>query len=144
MRRPLALATLATAAALLAGCGGPQSARLKGRVLGADGQPFTLQKGDQGFMRLLGKAAAGTKGEDPEYPAMLNPDGTFEVVASGGELKPGTYRVALEVVATTRTTKEGRPVQEDRLKGRFKADKTTLSVEAKAGPNDVTVTLPPG
>lgn len=80
------------AALLLAGCGGGGNAKIKGKVL-ENGQPVTVP----GQASLV-FSPAGPEGKagDKAYAAGLNPDGTFELVASGGEVPPGDYVVSFE------------------------------------------------
>ena len=80
---------------LLAGCGGSGPARVKGQLT-ENGQPKAMPAGTSSVLFTLvdpdGKPDAGKS-----YTAVVNADGTFEVVASGGELPPGTYIVSIQV-----------------------------------------------
>lgn len=121
MKRVLLLAAIG----LLAGCG-PDQARITGRVV-ENGQPVEVQ----GQAALVFYPDAGGKPGDRAYPAGLNPDGTFELVASGGSLPPGVYLVSLEVNGPK--TNAGI--------GRFKDQYKLARWELKPGQNDLTIDL---
>lgn len=114
---------LALAAFVAAGCGAPP-AKVKGRLV-SNGEPLSVS-GQVGvtFTALSG----GDAKTAPSYTAMVNPDGTFDVVVSGGELPPGQYQVSIVAVG-----KAG-----DKFKG-FIGDKSPIRRELKPGPNEVTI-----
>ena len=118
MRR--SLLALALAALAAGGCGGAAPATVKGRIV-SNGEP----------MAVAGPAAitfTQLDGEAKMFTAMLKPDGTFEVVASGGQLPPGNYRVSLMAVG-----KAG-----DKFKA-FGDTNSPIRRELKPGANEVTV-----
>lgn len=80
------------AALLLAGCGGGGNAKIKGKVL-ENGQPVSVA--GQASL-VFSPAGPDGKAGAKAYAAGLNPDGTFELVASGGEVPPGDYVVSFE------------------------------------------------
>lgn len=94
MNRRAGVAALALACSLgAAGCGGGGMAKVRGRVL-ENGQPAAVPgQASLVFAPVGPDGKAGSRA----YPAGLNPDGTFELVASGGELPPGQYEVTYEV-----------------------------------------------
>ena len=110
---------------LLAGCGA-SPARVKGQVV-ANGQPVSFT----GLQAAVVFAPVGPDGKPDtgrSQTAVLNPDGSFELLASGGELPAGTYMVGIQVVG-----KAGE---------KFKAVGPTNSPirrELKSGPNDLTI-----
>lgn len=78
---------------LLSGCGGEEMGRLKGRLV-VNGQPKEFPPSSASVqISLIG--ADGKPDVTKAYSAVVNPDGTFEVVASGGKLHPGTYQVEI-------------------------------------------------
>jgi len=85
--------TVLVVALLLAGCGGGGPAKIKGRVL-ENGQPVSVA--GQASL-VFSPAGPDGKAGPKAYAAGLNPDGTFELVASGGEVAPGEYVVSFEV-----------------------------------------------
>lgn len=111
---------------LLAGCGGGKAARVRGQVV-ENGQPASFA----GMLAAVVFAPVGPDGKpdtNRSQTAVLNPDGSFELVASGGELPVGTYMVGIQVVG-----KAG---------AKFKDVGPTNSPirrELKPGPNDLTI-----
>src|SRR5207248_3023234 len=101
-------------------------AKVKGRVV-ENGQPVAVQ----GQAALVFYPDAGGKPGDKAYPAALNPNGSFELVASGGEMPPGTYLVSLEVNGPKSPTGIGK------YKDQFKL----VRRELKPGTNDLTFDL---
>ena len=81
------------AALVLAGCGGGGNAKIRGRLL-ENGQPVSVV--GQASL-VFSPVGPDGKAGDKAYAAGLNPDGTFELVASGGEVPPGEYVVSFEV-----------------------------------------------
>jgi hypothetical protein len=116
---------------VLAGCGGGGPAKIKGRVL-ENGQPVSVP----GQASLV-FAPAGPDGKagDKAYAAGLNPDGTFELVASGGEVPPGDYVVSFEVSGGKGTGDA--PTGLAKYRASFKNVKQTLA----PGMNDLTLDL---
>ena len=119
------------AALLLAGCGGGGPAKIKGRVL-ENGQPVTVAgQASLVFSPVGPDGKAGAKA----YAAGLNPDGTFELVASGGEVPPGDYVVSFEFSGGKGTG--AAPTGLAKYREMFKNVKQTLS----PGVNDLTFDL---
>lgn len=122
---------LAAAAALLAGCGGAGMGKIKGKVL-ENGQPVTVT--GQASLVFTPIGADGKIG-NKAYAAGLNPDGTFELVASGGEVAAGLYNVTLEVAGGKGA--EGAPAGLAKHRAAFRDVKR----EIKPGENDLTIDL---
>jgi hypothetical protein len=122
-RALMALALLA----LAAGCGSGK-ARVKGRLV-ENGQPQKFGA-TQVALEFVPLGADGKPEQGKSYTAVVNEDGTFEVVASGGELPPGTYQVAVTAMGTLRTKYRA-----------FAAPTSAIRREIKAGKNDLTIDL---
>ncbi|MBY0513912.1 MAG: hypothetical protein K2P78_08375 [Gemmataceae bacterium] len=125
MRRVLVPA-LALGLGLLAGCGGGGAAKVKGRVV-ENGQPVQVQ----GQAALVLYPDAGGKPGTKAYPMALNPDGSFELVVSGGEVEPGPYLISLEVNGPKTTPGVGK----------YKESFKNYKQELKPGMNDLTIEL---
>jgi hypothetical protein len=127
MRRiPLAAALLALA---LAGCGSSM-ARVKGQLV-ENGQPKGFPPTTASVQLTL---MDGAKADlDHTYNAVVNQDGTFEVAASGGQLQPGTYQVAVLVIGKLREQY-----------GHLAPEKEPLTREIKPGLNTLTIELAKG
>lgn len=107
-------------AVLVAGCG-PGKARVKGRVT-EGGQPASFPP----TAAAIQIAPIGSDGEpDPAraFTAVVNEDGTWEVLASGGELPTGEYEIAFQATG--------------KLKGKFQSK--PVRQQLKAGTNEVTI-----
>lgn len=91
MRHALLLAALAGLVA--GGCGGGSPARVKGQLV-ENGQPRTFPP-TQVAIELAPVGPDGKPDNKKAVNAVVNPDGTFAVVASGGEFPPGTYQVCI-------------------------------------------------
>lgn len=121
------LLVLAAAAALASGgCGGGTPAKVKGRLV-SDGQPLSVPA-SQVAVTFTAQGGGGDKGGPASYTAQVAEDGSFEVVVSGGQMPPGTYKV--EIVAV------------GKLKEKFKGmvgDKSPVRRELKPGPNEVVI-----
>jgi len=120
----------AVALPLAAGCGGPEMAKVKGRLV-ENGAPREVAGGSVGVqLTLIGEG--GKLDPKKSYTAVVNTDGTFEVVASGGELQPGTYQVALQFKDP-----------KDKLASQVKAVSggNDIRREIKPGPNELTIDL---
>jgi hypothetical protein len=123
--------TAVVAALLLAGCGGGGNAKIKGKVL-ENGQPV----GVAGQASLVfSPAGPDGKAGAKAYAAGLNPDGTFERVASGGEVPPGDYVVSFEFSGGKGTG--AAPTGLAKYRETFKNVKQTLA----PGMNDLTFDL---
>ena len=130
MRRIVPWAYCACALVLvLAGCGTDPS-RVKGRLLD-NGQPLAVPASGTPqtvvFTSLGGEAGAGRM-----YSAMIGADGTFELVAAGGSVPPGEYRVSFDV---TLPGKDGEKFK------RFRGDGSPIRRELKPGANDLAIDL---
>jgi hypothetical protein len=123
--------TSAAVALLLAGCGGGGMAKIKGRVL-ENGQPVVVP--GQASL-VFSPARPDGKAGDKAYAATLSGDGTFELVASGGELPPGDYVVSFEAVGgpATGTGPSGLAKYRDTFKD--------VKQRLKPGDNDLTFDL---
>jgi hypothetical protein len=144
MKASLVLAT-GLALAALSGCGS-STGTLKGKVVdnGAPVKPDGLAS--LSFYPMKD----GTPDANNSFTAVLNGDGTFDVVASGGKLPPGTYRVVV-ASAGGAGREGGGPGPEGFPKaGKEKADRfaphntlatSKLSVTVAAGSNDVVIDL---
>ena len=108
-------------------------AKVKGRLV-SNGQPMKFPP----TQVAVGFSPVGADGKpDPawSFTTPVNEDGSFELVASGGELPAGTYQVSIQAMGKFATE--------------FKAYAGTSSAirrELKAGPNEITidVTKPDG
>lgn len=123
-RHRVAVAAVALALLTLTGCGGGDVGRVKGRLTD-NGQPVTFATGAQAAVVFQLLTPGGTPDLTKTYTMMLTPEGTFELIASAGELPPGTYQVKLDVAG-----KEG---------ARFK--KFSTKREVKAGENVIELDL---
>lgn len=114
---------------IVAGCG-PDKARITGRVFD-NNQPVAVPaSGDPQsivFTSLGGDAGAGRM-----YTAALNPDGTFELVAAGGSVPPGEYRVSFNVILPGKGGEKFK---------RFRGEGSPIRRELKPGPNDLSIDL---
>ena len=114
---------------VVAGCG-TEPSRVRGRILD-NGQPVAVPASGTpqtvAFTSLGGEAGAGRM-----YSAMLNPDGTFELVAAGGSVPPGEYRVSFDVTL---------PGNDGEKFKRFRGATSPLRRELKPGSNDLTIDL---
>ena len=123
MRRALLLLALVGLAA--GGCGST-TARVKGRLVTND-QPMTFPA-TQVAVVLTPLDAGGNPDPAKAYTAVVNEDGSFEVLASGGELPPGQYQIAIQAMG--------------KLKEQFKklaAPNSPLRRELKPGPNEIVI-----
>jgi hypothetical protein len=127
MRSLLLLIALAVC---LSGCGSSQG-RVKGQVV-ENGQPVSIDGQAALMFYLLGDD--GKPNPAKSYPIPLNPDGSFELVASGGELPPGKYMVTFDINPMSAGSLA-------RFKGRFPYPDSPLRQEVKPGTNTVTVDL---
>lgn len=126
----------------LVGCGGAGQAKLEGQLYTRPGEKLKLESNEQAFLSFTGVGADGKPSLEQSYPCQVNPDGTFEMIASGGVLPPGTYRVTLDLIAMKMQDGQGgRPQQIDRFSGRFSRDRSKLDVEVKRGSNKLDVVL---
>ncbi|WP_162659575.1 hypothetical protein [Tuwongella immobilis] len=126
------------------GCGDTGKSTLKGQLQKSDGSPFALQAGEQAFLTFCQVGESGAINSEATYPAMVQGNGQFEVIASGGELPPGKYRVALQILAGSAVTKSGTPKQADRLKGAMSPEKSKTEITVQPGSNDLQIKLPEG
>jgi hypothetical protein len=96
MKRALVLIALA---ALASGGCAEAKAKVKGRVV-SNGQPMTFP----GFQAAVVLAPCGPDDKPDQaraFTCVLGADGTFELVASGGEVPAGRYQVAIQAVGKT-------------------------------------------
>lgn len=73
----------------LAGCGGPDMAKVKGQIL-EGGQPKSFPPTSHS-VEIAAVDASDKADPAKTYTAVVNADGTFEMLASGGQLPPGRY-----------------------------------------------------
>jgi len=123
------------------GCSDSSKATLKGQLFTAPGQKLTLAENEQAFLSFVKLNDAGQLDPNFNFPCMVKPDGEYEMVASGGELPPGQYRVSLEVQITKSVNKQGTPKMVDRFNGKLSRDRSNVKVEVKPGANDLPVDL---
>lgn len=123
--RNLILSVALSAAVVALGCSS-KAGRVKGQVV-ENGSPVKVQGQAALMFDLVGPdgKADPTKG----YPVPLNPDGSFELVASGGDVPPGTYRVTVQVNGPKAAS------------GIFHYKGQSLTQEVKAGSNNLTIEL---
>jgi hypothetical protein len=122
-RALLAVALLA----VVAGCGSGK-ARVKGRLV-ENGQAKKFPA-TQVALEFVPLDADGKPEPGKSYTAVVNEDGTFEVVASGGELPPGKYQVTVTATGDLRAKYRA-----------FAAPTSAIRREIKAGKNDLTIDL---
>jgi len=125
MRRVLPAAVLAALFAV-AGCGGGM-AKVKGKLV-ENGEPKAFAP----FSASVQFAKIGDDGKPDEtkmYSAIVNADGTFELVASGGQLPAGMYQVVIEM-----------PVKPGQRQP-FAAHVSPIRRDLKSGQNDLTIDL---
>ncbi|MFO0823709.1 MAG: hypothetical protein U0792_11430 [Gemmataceae bacterium] len=132
MLRLVSGATVATAlVVVLVGCEAEPS-RVKGRLL-ENGKPVAVPAaGSPQVIVFESMSPDGATSTGRMYSAMLSTDGTFELIASGGSVPPGNYRVSFDV---TLPGKDG-----DKFKG-FRRDNSPIRRELKPGSNDLTIDL---
>jgi len=124
--RALLLPTVLVALAAC-GCGGGM-AKVKGQLV-ENGNPMTFPPTQVAIeLALIGED--GKPDASKAYTAVVNPDGSFEVVASSGEVKPGTYQVGIHA-----SGKLG-----SRLKA-FAPPTSSIRREIKPGANTLTIDL---
>ena len=114
----------------LAGCGSPKPANLKGS-LALDGQPFALPaNAGEVFISFHGIGSDGKIDIFKKYGGTVSPSGSFEIIASAGELPVGTYQWSID--SAPGRVKEFEP---------FSYDKSKARVELKSGPNQIILDL---
>ena len=124
MKRALPVA--AVVALIFCGCGSG-TARVKGKIV-ENGQPRQFAP----FSASVQFAKIGDDGRpDPTkmYSAVVEADGSFELVASGGELPAGMYQVAIEM-----------PVKKGE-RNSFAPPDSAVRRELKSGSNELTIDL---
>jgi hypothetical protein len=124
MRTVLLCVALGAALSAL-GCSDSKS-RVKGQVV-ENGKPLPVE-GQVALMFDL-VAPDGTTDATRSYAVPLNPDGSFELMSSGGKVPPGTYRVSVMVNGPKAASGAAR------YKGHH------LTQEVKAGSNNLTLDL---
>lgn len=112
---------------LLVGCGRTNIASVKGKVI-ENGQPRTFEA-NQAAVQLTLVAENGELDNIHAYTAVVEADGSFEVVASGGEVKVGKYQVAIIY--------RGNDPKYEALY----APGSQLRREIKGGPNEIMIDL---
>ena len=114
----------------VSGCG-TDPARIKGRLLD-NGMPLAVAA--SGAPQSVVFIPLGPDGSDlgRMYSATLGPDGTFELVAAGGSVPPGKYRVSLDIALPGKAG--------ERFK-RFAGTGSPIRTELKPGSNDLVIDL---
>ena len=113
------------------GCGDEQS-RVKGRLV-ENGQPVEILGGSTPQTIVFESLAAdGKTASGRMYSAIMNPDGTFELVSAGGSIPPGSYRVSFDVTIPGKVGEKFK---------RFRGADSPLRKELKPGSNDFTIDL---
>jgi hypothetical protein len=125
MKRTLFLVMLA--AALAGGCAGGQ-ARVKGRLL-HNGEPMTFPPTTVAI-ELSPVEENGKVDVSQVYSAVVKEDGSFEVVASKGEVPPGTYAVSIQATGQFKA----------QLKN-FAPGTSAVRRDLEPGKNDLTIDL---
>jgi hypothetical protein len=125
MRRVLLFVALLAFA--LVGCGSGK-ARVKGRLV-ENGQALTFAPTSAAVELILLKED-GTPDRTKVTTAVVDTDGSFEVVASGGEVPPGTYVIGLKLPA---------PLQKKYAK--LAAPASPIRRKVVTGSNDLTIDL---
>ena len=128
----------------MAGCG-TDAGTLKGSLV--DGGKPVGSEGQQVSLSFHPAKPDGAFDGSNCSTAVLNSDGSFEFVASGGTLKPGLYKVVIAgslgsgTGPGTQSTAKEKNKKPDRFAGHstFAASKLTVTVEA--GKNDVVIDL---
>lgn len=121
-----AILLTALAGLLAGGCGGEAKAKVKGKLV-SNGAPMSFPA-TQAAVSLSPVGADGKPDPAKAFTAVVNEDGSFEVLASGGELPAGTYQVSIQAM--------GKLGQQ--LKG-FAGANSPVRRELKPGANDITI-----
>lgn len=111
---------------LLSGCSG-NMATVSGRIVD-NGQPMKYAA-TQAAVQLTLMGANGKPDNSKSFTAVVNPDGTFQVVASGGSVPIGTYQVIMNIR------------DEDPKYKPFTALDSQIRREVKPGHNDLVLDL---
>ena len=129
----------------LVGCGA-DAGRLKGTVV--DGGKVVGSEGQQVSLSFYAMKPDGTADAGNCSTAVLNADGSFEFIASGGTLPPGKYKVVIASVGSAegpptlgkeKKKKSEKPV--DRFAGHSTLATTKLMVTVEPGKNEVVLDL---
>ncbi len=126
-----------------AGCG-TDTGTLKGSLV--DGGKPVGSEGQQVSLSFHPRKPDGAFDEGNCSTAVLNGNGSFEFVASGGTLKPGTYRVVIAGASSasgpgTQSTAKEKSKKPDRFAGHSTFAASKLTVTIVAGKNDVVIDL---
>ncbi|MCE9563640.1 MAG: hypothetical protein K8U57_16490 [Planctomycetes bacterium] len=106
--------------------------QVKGRLL-ENGQPLVLPvSSTPQSVVLVPLAADGQTETGRMYSAIIDSDGTFELVAAGGAIPPGFYKISLDVAATGKAGEKFK---------QFRGSGSPLRKELKPGVNDFTIDL---
>ena len=128
----------------LAGCGGSSTGTLKGTVV--NGTTPVTSEGQLVSLTFYPLMPDGTPNKENSYTAVLGTDGAFEVVASGGALPTGRYRVVVASAATQATdsgnlTRPAKKGKSDRFADCSTLEVSKLEIEVKSGENQVVIDL---
>jgi hypothetical protein len=115
---------------ILLGCGGPSKSRVQGRLT-SHGAPFALPA-DSGEVGIVFTRLGDDGNPIPfkMYSAIVQADGTFEVVAAAGECEPGVYQVAIDAAKAKSNVFQP-----------FQIGKSKARVTFKPGENDIKVDI---
>lgn len=123
MRRALVLIALVGLAT--GGCGSSM-ARVKGRLVNND-QPMSFPPTAAAVI-IAPIGADGKPDQMKSFTAVVNEDGTFELLASGGELPPGQYQIAIQAPGKLK----------EQLK-KFAVPNSSIRRELKPGSNELVI-----
>ena len=136
---------LVCSALAIAGCG-ENAGKLKGTVV--DGGKVVGSEGQQVSLSFYAMKPDGTADAGNCSTAVLNADGSFEFVASGGTLPPGKYKVVIASAGSAEgpptVGKEKKKKSEksvDRFAGHSTFATSKLTVTVESGKNEVVLDL---
>lgn len=112
-------------ALILVGCSSAP-ARFRGQLV-ENGQPLKVPATTLAI-EVIALKEDGSLDREKLYPAVVNEDGSFEVIAGGGTLPLGKYAVAIQATGTYQT----------QLK-RFAPGTSPIRREIKPGSNEITI-----
>ncbi|MBA4188178.1 MAG: hypothetical protein C0467_09190 [Planctomycetaceae bacterium] len=115
---------------IVSGCG-TDPARIKGRLLD-NGQPLAIPASGAPQSIVFVPLGADGSNQGRMYSATLGPDGAFELVAAGGSVPPGNYRVSLDITLPGKAGERFKP---------FAGTGSPIRRELKPGSNDLVIDL---
>lgn len=127
---------LALSLICLTACGKPKVTP-NGKLM-KGGKPFTVSQKGMFVITLYPEGGNPNDG----IPVDVEQDGTFKIVGKQRKgITPGKYKVAIQALDPYGQKSGDSPGGNDKLQGKFTADKTTLTVEVPAQ-GDVVITIP--